>query len=154
MGDFLISMIHCRGYWPTVGDFLSDCRGVKHPFSARLPYSLESWNINNLPLSGLFPITDIIGNFLSYKDMLTKLESLLDKALRCIDLAELPIIVVVVTWLLALSVQLWARYWLRRGGLCEPGCRKTVDYCAVLACCCIDPLIPYWLASVLASDEQ
>ena len=42
--------------------------------------------------------------------MLTKLESLLDKALRGIDLAELPIIVVMITRLLALSVQLWARY--------------------------------------------
>ena len=42
-----------------------------------------------------------MGNFLSYKDILTKLESLLDKALGGIDLAELPIIVVVITgyWL-------------------------------------------------------
>ena len=51
-----------------------------------------------------------MGSFLSYKDMLTKLESLLDKALRGIDLAELPIIVAVIALLLALSVQLWARY--------------------------------------------
>ena len=58
----------------------------------------------------LLPIIDIMGNFLSYKTMLTKLESLLDKALRGIDLAELPIIVAVIDWLLALSVQLWARY--------------------------------------------
>ena len=42
--------------------------------------------------------------------MLTRLESLLDKALRGIDLVELPIIVAVIAWLLALSVQLWARY--------------------------------------------
>ena len=42
--------------------------------------------------------------------MLTKLESLLCKALGGIDLAELPIIVVVITQLLALPVQLWARY--------------------------------------------
>ena len=42
--------------------------------------------------------------------MLTKLESLLDKALRGIDLAELPIIVVVITRLLALPMQLLARY--------------------------------------------
>ena len=58
----------------------------------------------------LLPIIDIMGNSLSYKSMLTKLESLLDKALRGIDLAELPIIAVVIAWLLALSVQLWARY--------------------------------------------
>ena len=75
--------------------------------------------------------------------MLTKLESLLDKALRCIDLAELPIIVVVITRLLALSVQLWARYWAGRDGLCGPDCRKKAHYCAVLAVCCIDPLILY-----------
>ena len=49
----------------------------------------------------LLPIIDIMGSFLSYKDMLTRLESLLDKALRGIDLAELPIIVVVITRLLA-----------------------------------------------------
>ena len=102
----LISLIHCRGvihsiYWSTVGDFLSYCRGVKHPFSACLPYSLESWNINNLPRPGLFPIIDIMGNFLSYKDMLTRLESLLYKALRGIGLVELPIIVAVIAWLLA-----------------------------------------------------
>ena len=42
--------------------------------------------------------------------MLTRLEPLLDKALRGIDLAELPIIAAVIAWLLALSVQLWARY--------------------------------------------
>ena len=47
---------------------------------------------------------------MSYKAMLTKLESLLYKALRGIDLAELPIIAAVITWLLALSVQLGARY--------------------------------------------
>ena len=47
--------------------------------------------------------------------MLTRLESLLDKALRGIDLAELPIIVAVIAWLLALSVQLWVRYWVWRG---------------------------------------
>ena len=58
----------------------------------------------------LFPIIDIMGNFLSYKSMLTRLESLLYKALRGIDLAELPIIVAVIAWLLALSVQSWARY--------------------------------------------
>ena len=68
----------------------------------------------------LLPIIDIIGNFLSYKSMLTRLESLLYKGLRCIDLAELPIIVVVTALLLALSVQLWAAYQVRRGGLCEP----------------------------------
>ena len=84
-----------------------------------------------------------MGNFLSYKDMLTKLESLLDKALRGIDLAELPIIVVVVTRLLALSVQLWARYRVRMSGLCRSRCRKIVDYCAVLTGYCIDPLILY-----------
>jgi len=61
-----------------------------------------------------------MGNFLSYKDMLTRLESLLDKALRGIDLAELPIIVAMITQLLALSVQLWVRYRVRRGGLCGP----------------------------------
>ena len=33
--------------------------------------------------------------------MLTKLESLLDKALRGIDLAELPTIVALIAWLLA-----------------------------------------------------
>ena len=84
-----------------------------------------------------------MGSFLSYKDMLTKLESLLDKALRCIDLAELPIIVVVITRLLALSVQLWARYWAGRDGLCRSRCRKKADYCAVLAYCCIDLVILY-----------
>ena len=42
--------------------------------------------------------------------MLTRLESLLYKALRGIDLAELPIIVAAIALLLALSVQLWARY--------------------------------------------
>lgn len=42
--------------------------------------------------------------------MLTRLKPLLYKALRGIDLAELPIIVVVITQLLALSVQLWVRY--------------------------------------------
>jgi len=52
--------------------------------------------------------------------MLTRLESLLDKALRGIDLAELPIIVAMITQLLALSVQLWVRYRVRRGGLCGP----------------------------------
>ena len=51
-----------------------------------------------------------MGSFLSYKDMLTRLEPLLDKALRGIDLAELPIIVAVIACLLALSVQLWVRY--------------------------------------------
>ena len=146
-------MIHCRGYWPTVWDFLSDCRGVKHPFSARLPYSSESWNINNLPRSGLFPITDIMGNFSSYKDMLTRLESLLDKALRGIDLAELPIIVAMIALLLALPVQLGVRYRVRMSGLCRSGCRKVTDCCAVLACCCIDLSILYWLSSVLASVE-
>ena len=58
----------------------------------------------------LLPIIDIMGSFLSYKDMLTRLEPLLDKALRGIDLAELPIIVAAIACLLALSVQLWARY--------------------------------------------
>ena len=38
---------------------------------------------------------------MSYKDILTKLESLLYKALRGIDLAELPIIVAVIALLLA-----------------------------------------------------
>ena len=130
------------------------CRGVKHPFSASLPSCLENWNINDLPRSGLFPIIDIMGSFLSYKSMLTRLESLLDKALRGIDLVELPIIVAVIAWLLALSVQLWARYWVLRGGLCEPWCRKIVDCCAVLACYCIDPALLYWLVTVLASDER
>lgn len=51
-----------------------------------------------------------MGNSLAYKSMLTRLESLLDKALRGIDLVRLPIIVVVIARLLALSVQLWARY--------------------------------------------
>ena len=137
----------------TVVDFLSDCMGVKHPFSASLPPFLESWNINNLPCSGLFPIIDIMGNFLSYKDMLTRLESFLRKALGGIGLAELPIIAAVIAWLVALSVQLWVRYRVRRGGLCEPWCRKIADCCAVLACCCIDSLILYWLATVLASVE-
>ena len=54
-----------------------------------------------------------MGSFLSYKSMLTRLESLLDKALRGIDLVELPIIVAVIAWLLALSVQLWAAYQVR-----------------------------------------
>ena len=58
----------------------------------------------------LLPIIDIIGSFLSYKAMLTRLEPLLDKALRGIDLVRLPIIVVVIALLLALSVQLWAHY--------------------------------------------
>ena len=44
----------------------------------------------------ILPIIDIMGSFLSYKSMLTRLESLLDKALRGIDLAELPIIVAVI----------------------------------------------------------
>ena len=61
-----------------------------------------------------------MGSFLSYKAMLTKLESLSGKALRGIDLAELPIIVAVIARLLALSVQLWACYRVLRGGLCEP----------------------------------
>ena len=51
-----------------------------------------------------------MGSFLSYKGMLTKLESLLYKGLRGIDLAELPIIVAMIALLLALPVQLWARY--------------------------------------------
>ena len=136
----------------TVGDFLSDCRGVKHPFSSILPSCPQYWNINNLPRSGLFPIIDIIGNSLSYKSMLTRLKPLLYKALRGIDLAELPIIVAVIAWLSVLSLQLWARYRVWRGRLCRSGCRKGVDCCAVLACCCIDPLILYWLAAVLASD--
>ena len=42
-----------------------------------------------------------MGSFLSYKDMLTKLESLLCKALRGIGLVELPIIVAVIACLLA-----------------------------------------------------
>ena len=126
------------------------CSGVKHTFSARLPSCQQSWNINNLPRPGLFPIIDIIGNFLSYKSMLTRLESLLCKALRGIGLVELPIIVAVIARLLALSVQLWARYWVLRGGLREPRCRKTVDYCAVLACCYIDLSILYWLTSVFS----
>ena len=42
--------------------------------------------------------------------MLTRPEPLLDKALRGIDLIELPIVVAVIAWLLALSVQLWAAY--------------------------------------------
>ena len=124
--------------WSTVGDFLSYCMGVKHPFYARLPSCQQSWNINNLSRQVLFPIIDIMGSFLSYKDMLTKLESLLCKALRGIGLAELPVIFAVIAWLLALSVQLRARYQVRRGGVYRSGCRKKVDYCAVLACCCID----------------
>ena len=54
-----------------------------------------------------------MGNSLAYKSMLTRLESLLDKALRGIDLAELPIIVAVIAWLLALLVQLGAAYQVR-----------------------------------------
>ena len=42
--------------------------------------------------------------------MLTRPEPLPYKALRGIDLAELPIIVVVIARLLALPVQLWVRY--------------------------------------------
>ena len=95
-----------------------------------------------------------MGSFLSYKSMLTRLESLPYKALRGIDLVELPIVVAVIARLLALSVQLWARYRARRGGLCEPDCRNEGDYCAVLARYCIDYLILYWLATVLASDER
>ena len=53
----------------------------------------------------ILPIIDIMGSFLSYKIMLTRLESLLDKALRGIYLAELPIIVAVIARLVALSVQ-------------------------------------------------
>ena len=68
----------------------------------------------------ILPIIDIIGNFLSYKAMLTKLESLLDKALRGIGLVELPIIMVMVDRLSVLLVQLLAAYRVRRGGLCEP----------------------------------
>ena len=132
---------------------LIHCRGVKHQFSASLPPSLEYWNINDLPRQGLFPIIDIMGSFFAYKSMLTRLESLLDKGFSGIYLAELPIIVAVITWLLALSVQLWVRYRVWRGGLCKSGCRKGVDCCAVLACYCIDQAILYWLASVLASAE-
>ena len=51
-----------------------------------------------------------MGNFLSYKSMLTRLESLSGKALRDIDLAELPVIVAVIARLSVLSVQLWAAY--------------------------------------------
>ena len=79
-----------------------------------------------------------MGNSLAYKSMLTRLESLLDKALRGIDLVELPIIVAVI-----------AGYWLCR---CNYGrvighewadcvgqaAEKGVDCCAVLACYCID----------------
>ena len=61
-----------------------------------------------------------MGNSLSYKSMLTNLESLLYKALRGIDLAELPIIVAVIARLLVLLVQLLAAYQVRGGGLCEP----------------------------------
>lgn len=153
VGDFLSD---CRGvpwnYWPTVVFLAIHCRGVKHPFSASLPAFQQSWNINSLPRSGLFPIIDIMGNFLSYKDMLTRLESLLDKALGGIDLVRLPIIVAVIAQLLALPVQLWVRYRVRRGGLCRSGCRKGVDCCAVLLRG-ISYLL-YWLASVLAGDEQ
>ena len=145
--------VHCMVIsWFTVGVLLTHCRGVKHPFSAHLPPCQQSWNISNLPRSGLFPIIDIIGNSLSYKSMLTRLESLLDKALRGIDLVRLPIIVAVIARLLALPVQLWVRYRVWRGRLCRSGCRKGVDCCAVLACYCIDSLILYWLAVVLASD--
>ena len=84
-----------------------------------------------------------MGSFLSYKSMLTRLESLLDKALRGIDLVRLPIIVAVIARLLALSVQLWARYRVWRGRLCRSGCRKGVDCCAVLACYCIDLALLY-----------
>ena len=84
-----IQMMFRRNYpfivgnnWSTVVDFLCDCRGVKHPFSALLPSCQQSWNINNLPRSWLFPIIDIIGNFLSYKAMLTRPEPLPYKALR------------------------------------------------------------------------
>ena len=75
--------------------------------------------------------------------MLTKLESLLYKALRGIDLAELPIIQATIAWLAVLSVQLWVRYRVWRGRLCRSGCRKGVDYCAVLACYCIDLALLY-----------
>ena len=75
--------------------------------------------------------------------MLTRPEPLPYKALRGIDLAELFIIVAVIT-----------DYWLCRcnygraigcewGGLCWSGCRKKVDYCAVLAIYCTDPLVLY-----------
>lgn len=47
--------------------------------------------------------------------MLTKPEPLPYKALRGIDLAELPIIQATIAWLLALSVQLLAAYRVRRG---------------------------------------
>ena len=40
----------------------------------------------------MLPIIDIIGNSLSYKAMLTRPEPLPYKALRGIDLAELPVI--------------------------------------------------------------
>ena len=48
------------------------------------------------------------------------LESLLDKALRGIDLVELPIIMVMVDRLSVLLVQLWVAYRVRMGGFCEP----------------------------------
>ena len=51
-----------------------------------------------------------MGSFLSHKSMLTRPEPLPYKALRGIDLAELPIIAAVIARLLALSVQLGARY--------------------------------------------
>ena len=42
--------------------------------------------------------------------MLIRPESLLDKALRGIDLVRLPIIVVIIAPIIGLSAQLWARY--------------------------------------------
>ena len=78
-GDSFNLLIHCRG---DSFNLLIHCRGVKHPFSAHLPTFLEYWNISNLPRLGLFPIIDIMGNSLAYKSMLTRLESLLYKALR------------------------------------------------------------------------
>lgn len=52
-----------------------------------------------------------MGSFLSYKSMITRLESLLCKALRGIDLVRLPIIVAVI-----------AGYWL-----CRCNCGRVIE---------------------------
>ena len=78
--------------------------------SSEKHHSYHTANNTEISIGGqhvfILPIIDIMGSFLAYKSMLTRLESLLYKALRGIDLAELPIIVAVIARLLALSVQL------------------------------------------------
>ena len=78
-----------------------------------------------------------MGNSLAYKSMLTRLESLLDKALRGIYLAELPIIVAVI-----------AGYWL-----CRCNCGR-VTRCEVAGYVNRDAerkwiVARYWLSVVL-----